>query len=179
MGASKYSDANQQARDPAAAVGRAHACTRPSRHEHVIEVSLHIPPDGTKHPNVFDTRLAGSDEVLCVSDTPLLTAARALLKAGKADPGDVIVMRHAGSSAIALRAKVGAAAGLTVEDRPSGQRIRLAKYQPRTNAASPGIAHTPPTAPEPLPRETALYDIPPGYRGCHNHAPTPPQPPRL
>ncbi|MGA7454887.1 MAG: hypothetical protein WBW73_27800 [Rhodoplanes sp.] len=96
------SAANQQARDLAAAVAGAQDCTRPCRCEHVIEISPHIRPDGTRGPNGFDVRLAGCDEVLCVSDTPLLTAARVLLKAGKADPDSLLVMRHAGSGAVAL-----------------------------------------------------------------------------
>ena len=105
-----------------------------------VVIAPHIRTDGTKHPSAFDAWLDG--ELLCVSETPLLDAAGVLLKAGKADPGDMLVMRHAGAGAIALRARIGVAAGLTVEDRPSGQRIRLAKYRPRTNAVTPRIART-------------------------------------
>jgi len=159
----KSSAANQQARDLAAAVVRAQDCTRPCGCEHVIEVSLHIRPDGTKHPNVFDARLAGSDEVLCVSATPLLTAARLLLKAGKADPDDVLVMRHAGSGAVALKGRIGLAASLTIEETPFGPKRR--RYKPRSSLeGSPRIAQTPPTVPEPFLRETGLYDIPPELR---------------
>ena len=72
----------------------------------MAELSLvaapHIRPDGTKHPNAFDARL--NEVVLCTSETPLLSAARALLASGQAQPDDTIVMRHAGSGAIALRA---------------------------------------------------------------------------
>ena len=69
--------------------------------------------DGTKHPNAFEARLA--DAVLCISEQPLLDAARALLARGIAQPDDTVVMRHAGSHVDALRARVGVAAGLAIE----------------------------------------------------------------
>ena len=127
--------------------------------ELVIEVSPHVRRDGTKHPNAFDVRLAGSDEVLCVSDTPLLTAARVLLKAGKADPDSLLVMRRAGSGAVALRGRIGRAATLTIEETPFGPKRR--RYKPRPSLEGPSrIAQPPPTMPERF--TTSL----PNYGGC-------------
>jgi hypothetical protein len=110
--------------------------------ELVLVASPHIRSDGTKHPNAFDARLAGSDAVLCVSETPLLSSARALLAAGMAGPDDTIVMRHAGSDFDALRARVGAAAGLTIEDTPSGGGPRLRQYRGISREAPLRIAQT-------------------------------------
>ena len=101
---------------------------------HVIAVSPHVGADGTKHPNAFEARLAG--EVLCVSETPLLDAARALLARGIARPDDTIVMRHAGSHVDALRARVGVAAGLAIEDRPSGNPGFSSEVPPTLHGAA-------------------------------------------
>ena len=84
-------------------------------------------PDGTKHPNAFEARLAG--DVLCISETPLLDGARALLARGIALPNDTIVMRHAGSHVDALRARVGVAAGLAISDPAGGRRIALRRWE--------------------------------------------------
>jgi hypothetical protein len=119
--------------------------------ECVIEVSPHLRPDGTKCPNGFDARLAGCDEVLCVSDTPLLTAARVLLRAGRADPDDVLVMRHAGSRAVALKGRVGLVASLTIEETRFGPKRRICK--PRTSLEGPSrIAQMQPAVPKPPPK---------------------------
>ena len=118
---------------------RPHAARRAATH--VIAVSPHVGADGTKHPNAFEARLAGA--VLCVSETPLLDGARALLARGIAQPDDTIVMRHAGSHVDALRARVGVAAGLAIEDRPSGNPgLLLGKYRQRCTGR-PSIARTP------------------------------------
>ena len=114
---------------------------------HVITVSPHIRPDGTKHPNAFDARLAGSDAVVCVSETPLFTSARVLLARGMAQPDDTIIMRHAGSEYDALRAKVGVAAELTIAETGSGPR-RI-KYRPYSGpSVALRIEQTPSLAPE-------------------------------
>jgi hypothetical protein len=47
--------------------------------------------------------------------TPLLDCARELIRLG-ADPDAIVVMRHAGTSNDALRARLGTAAGLTVDE---------------------------------------------------------------
>ena len=115
------------------------AATRAARTQ-VITVSPHIRSDGTKHPNAFVARLAG--EVLCVSETPLLDAARALLARGIAQPDDAIVMRHAGSHVDALRARVGVAAGLAISDPAGGRRIALRRWEEFARVR-PRIARTP------------------------------------
>ena len=92
-----------------AAVAR--GCSLRAAITHAIAVSPHIRPDGTRHSNAFEARLGGA--LLCVSETPLLDAARALL------------------------------AGLAIEDRPSGDPgLRLGKYRQRVTARA-RIARTP------------------------------------
>ena len=119
---------------------RTRGATRAAR-THVIAVLPHMRPDGTKHANAFEARLAG--DVLCVSETPLLDGARALLARGIAQLDDTIIMRHGGSRVDALRARVGVAAGLAVEDRPSGAPgLRLGEYRQRVTGP-PSIARTP------------------------------------
>ena len=118
--------------------GRRATVLRATARTHVIAVSPRVGADGTTHPNAFEAQLAG--EVLCISETPLLDAARALLARGIAQPDDTIVMRHAGSHVDALRARVGVAAGLAIEERPSGNPgLRLGKYRQRVTAR-PSIA---------------------------------------
>src|SRR5262249_10528047 len=72
-----------------------------------------VTPQGA--PGNYAARLEGSDEILCVSRTPFLTAARELLKRGY-DPSTAIVMRRAGSSTECLRSSIGAAAKLAVRE---------------------------------------------------------------
>ena len=99
--------------------GRRATVLRATARTHAIAVWPHVRADSTKHPNAFETWLGG--DVLCISETPLLDGARALLARGIAQPDDTIAMRHAGSHVDALRARVGVAAGLAIEDRPSGE----------------------------------------------------------
>ena len=105
---------------------RTHAARRAAR-THVIAVSPHVGADGTRYPNAFEARLAGA--VLCISETPLLDGARALLARGIAQPDDTIVMRHAGSDVDALRARVGVAADLAISDPAGGRRIALRRWE--------------------------------------------------
>src|SRR5262249_6475146 len=76
---------------------------------------------------LFDARV---DRQVIVAKTrePFLSACRVLLQRGW-DPNRVAVMRHACSSTIALKAPIGVAAGLTVEEG-SGERIRLRRWRP-------------------------------------------------
>ena len=115
------------------------AATRAARTQ-VITVSPYIRPDGTRHSNAFEARLGGA--VLCVSETPLLDAARALLARGIARPDDTIVMRHAASDVDAIRARVGVAADLTISDPRGGRRIALRRWEEFARAR-PRIARTP------------------------------------
>src|SRR5262249_29121958 len=63
----------------------------------------------------YAARLVGSDEILCVSRTPFLSAARELLKRGF-DPSTIICMRQAASSPDCFRARLAAAAKLSVKE---------------------------------------------------------------
>ena len=131
---------------------------------HIIAVSPHMRADGAKHPNKFEARLA--DAVLCISEQPLLDAARALLARGIAHRDDTIVMRHAGSDVDALRARVGGAAGLAIEDRPSGAPgLRLGKYRQRVTGPR-SIARTPSR----LPTQPAAGKSHPGARRAGGRA---------
>jgi hypothetical protein len=122
---------------------------------HTIIVAPHIRPDGTRHPNAFDARLDG--ELVCTSETPFFDGARILLKTGKASPDDVLVMRHTGSDHDALRARVGYAAGLTIEETGFGPKRR--KYKPRpTLEGPPRIEGTSPLVPEPPPAPALAGD---------------------
>lgn len=55
--------------------------------------------------------------LICTSRTPFFTAARQLITDGH-DPTTIAVMRHAGSDFEAMRAPLGIAAKLTVEENP-------------------------------------------------------------
>jgi hypothetical protein len=108
----------------------------------------------------FEARLEG--ELLCLSRTPFLAAARALLEKGHA-PETEIAMIHAGSDVVALRARLGDAARLTVREDQKG--ARFAAYRPPGAGASASkgfgglrATHQPPKAkarPSPHPRTVA------------------------
>jgi hypothetical protein len=86
----------------------------------------------------FEARLDGNDRVLCVSRTPFFDAARKLLAQGY-DPNDLLMLRHAGSDTDILRAKLGTAASLSVEETDYGPKLRRWKPMP-TLAVTPRIA---------------------------------------
>jgi hypothetical protein len=77
-------------------------------------------------PGKFDAHL-GERLLVQQSRTPFVDAARILLGDGTASAGDMLVMRHAGSSHDALKANIGIAAKLTVAEEP---RPRFAKWTP-------------------------------------------------
>jgi hypothetical protein len=82
---------------------------------------------------LFDGKVEGRF-VVERSTTPLCDAARVLLAEG-IKPDTVLVMRHAGSIADALRSTVGAAAGLTVrqDNGPPGfTRYRAPDFRTET-----------------------------------------------
>ena len=65
-----------------------------------------VSPRRCRNPDAeqqYEARLDG--ELLCLSRTPFLAAARALLEAGHA-PETEIAMTHAGSDLVALRARL-------------------------------------------------------------------------
>jgi hypothetical protein len=101
---------------------------------HTIIVSPKRDRDARAAPTIYDARLIGDAGILCSSEAPLVNAARILLKSEQAMPNDTITMRHKGSDTVALRAKVGRAAMLSVED---GDRrpIQFVRWKPLDVAA--------------------------------------------
>lgn len=87
----------------------------------------------------FDARLEGGALLVGSSRQPFCDACRVLLDHGVA-PDRVAVMRHAGSAVDALRAPVGVAAALTVEESDH-RPIRLRPWKgPPAWDGSPPIA---------------------------------------
>lgn len=81
--------------------------------------------------SVYDAHLIGDEELLCSSNTVFLDSARELLRSGRAQPHDILIMQHAGSNTEALRATVGAAAKLTIEERDAGLHgVRFVRWKP-------------------------------------------------
>jgi hypothetical protein len=71
----------------------------------------------------YVAHLGEKGQPLCVSTKPFLDAARRLIALGFG-PGISLVMRHSGSDTVCLRATIGTAAALTVEDTQYGPRFR-------------------------------------------------------
>jgi hypothetical protein len=110
----------------------------------------------------FEARLDGNVRVLCVSRTPFFDAARELIAEGY-DPNLTFILRQAGSDTDRLRAKLGTAASLTVEETDYGPKLR--RWKPfSTLAVRPRIAFDNLTAitPAPHPRQAQPGEIPPG-----------------
>ena len=77
----------------------------------------------------FIAAMATGGRVLGAFSTPLCGAARALLAEGVL-PETVLQMRHAGSDVVALKTKIGIAAGLTVDEEDSTGAPRFGKWRP-------------------------------------------------
>jgi hypothetical protein len=91
-----------------------------------------------RSPGRYQARLDGGDRVLCVSRTPFFDAARKLV-AGGYDPNLTLILCHAGSDTESLRAELGTAASLTVEETEYGPKLR--RWKPiSTLAVAPRIA---------------------------------------
>jgi hypothetical protein len=82
----------------------------------------------------YVARLGEKGQLLCVSTKPFLDAARRLIALGFG-PGITLVMRYAGSETECLRATIGAAAALTVEDTKYGPEFR--PWKPISTPAVP------------------------------------------
>jgi hypothetical protein len=94
----------------------------------------------TKSAGHFQAKLQHTDEVLVQnSRQPFLDGARVLVLRGY-DPGALLVMKHLGSDTVALRAPLGKAAKLTVEEGPHGPRLVGFRTDPKTRVAAPPIA---------------------------------------
>jgi hypothetical protein len=92
-----------------------------------IEVSPCSPaPYPKKWAGLFEARVGGRP--LCTSRQPMLDAARVLVAEGL-DPDTAITMRHAGSAAAGLSARLGVAARFTV--REGERRPGFGVWMPR------------------------------------------------
>ncbi len=69
-----------------------------------------------------EVRLTGKSVLTVHSRTPFTDMARLLVAAGH-DPGVVLEMRREGSDTIALRGRIGKAAGLTVQETDGAPRF--------------------------------------------------------
>jgi hypothetical protein len=97
----------------------------------MIVLTVKVTGHGTRGP-LFEGTVDGQ-VIVTGTMQPFFSAARVLLERG-ASPDDVLIMRHAGSSVDALRAKIGVAAKLTV-DESGGQRPRFRTWTaPETRA---------------------------------------------
>jgi hypothetical protein len=107
-------------------------------------------------PGKFEARL-GERLIVEASRTPFCDGARVLLAQGLAAPGDLLIMRHAGSGCDALTAAVGVAAGLTVKEETADGKPRFVSWQPhpRGQPNDQGVAPMRETEPPvPLPSAT-------------------------
>lgn len=109
------------------------ATSTQGRHSPAPATTIIISPVGRGR---FDAHLEGGALLVAASHQPFLDGCRALLAAG-VDPSTIAIMRHAGSATDALRATVGVAAGLTVEDDRFG-RPRFVRWRgPQCDGAAP------------------------------------------
>jgi hypothetical protein len=90
-------------------------------------------------PGHFAARLDGDSKVLCTSRAPFLDSARVLLAEGH-DPTISLVMLHDGAAEFALRAPLGVAAQLAVEETAHGPVFRRHRIAPPSAVAAPRIA---------------------------------------
>jgi hypothetical protein len=110
-------------------------------------------------PGRFQARLESTDELLVGSSRqPFVDAARVLVGKGY-NPASTLEMRHAGSDTVALRAPLGKAAKLTVEEGPHGPRFVSFRTNPKTRVAAPPIAPSIGSLPN-LPESNSLTSAP-------------------
>lgn len=101
---------------------------------------IHVTPLGRGR---YAARLNG--RLLCESRTPLLSAARALLREGVAED-TILTMSHEGTSVVSLRAPIGVAAALAVvESEREGPRFTRHRPMP-SDIAFPAVTGSPKTA---------------------------------
>jgi hypothetical protein len=89
----------------------------------MIEMQIVIAPaGGQRQADVFTAHWG--DILLATSRTPFFDSARKLLEV-RADPNDLLVMRHQVSDTTGLRARIGVAAKLGVHETNAGPRYTL------------------------------------------------------
>jgi hypothetical protein len=93
---------------------------RPIRGHEMTEIEIVIAvAGGQRQADVFTAHWG--DILLATSRTPFFDGARKLLEIG-AEPTDLLIMRHQGSSTPSLRARIAVAAKLAVTDTRVGPR---------------------------------------------------------
>jgi hypothetical protein len=150
-----------------------HAATGPENKRTIeIVVSRHMCSNHKPHRSDFDCHIEGG-AFLCTSRQPFLEAARALIAMG-CHPDVTLVMRHAGSRVEALRATLGVAARLTVDEH-NGTRFARWKPFPSDNERRDEVAcgrwpahghddaGCPIRAVEPSPKSQNLASSPPNH----------------
>jgi hypothetical protein len=103
----------------------------------------------TTSAGFFQAKLEYVNEVLVQnSRQPFFDAARVLVEKGY-DSNVLLVMKHLGSDIAALRAQLGEAAKLRVEEGPHGPRFVARGTGPKTRVVAPPIAPSVASATQP------------------------------
>jgi hypothetical protein len=102
----------------------------PTSADRFAEILITVSPDGS--PGRYQAYLGGQKELLCVSRQPFLDSARRLLGRGH-ERRTLLVMQWTGSKDWALRAPLGVAAKLTVDEHNG----TFAKWKPLSRSAVP------------------------------------------
>jgi hypothetical protein len=98
-----------------------------------VQLTIIVTP-ATGRPGAFAARLEGDSTVLVTSRAPFLASARKLIAAGY--PRDAMfMMRHEGAKEFALKARLGKAAKLTVEESAHGPVFRTVRDGPPSSVA--------------------------------------------
>jgi hypothetical protein len=94
----------------------------------LIQLMIVVSP-ATGRPGAFAARLEGESTVLVVSRAPFLASAWKLIAAGY-PPDAVFMMRRGGAEGFDLKARLGKAAKLTIEESAHGPVFRTVRYGP-------------------------------------------------
>jgi hypothetical protein len=98
----------------------------------------------------YSARLLSGEVIVASSRQPFFDAARRLIECSF-DPSSILEMWHSGANSFALRAKLGDAARLTVEEAAHGPTFRSFRTTLPSAVAGPLVRQTGPTAPTPGP----------------------------
>lgn len=102
-------------------------------------------------------RYLGAQLLVASTRMPLLDAACKLIRLG-ANPDAIVAMRHTGAGHDALRARLGPAAGVPLdEDRCRFQPVRRGGYGPTRESNSPGLCRRPSDQPRRGGREDGIH----------------------
>lgn len=98
------------------------------------QLSIFVAPTSGKS-GYFDAWGADCSTFVCTSRSPFLNAAQVLICAGF-PPDSPFEMRRVGSAGVALRARLGTAAGLAIEEGAHGPTFRKRRIAPQSAVAS-------------------------------------------